>query len=44
MQQLKQKYNEQVRQQLMTQFGYSSIMAVPRIEKIVVNEGLGSSK
>lgn len=44
MQQLKQKYNEQVRQQLMQQFGYSSIMAVPRIEKIVVNEGVGSSK
>ena len=44
MQQLKQKYNEQVRSQLMQQFGYSSVMAVPRIEKIVVNEGLGSSK
>ncbi|AFD26505.1 50S ribosomal protein L5 [Deinococcus gobiensis] len=44
MQQLKQKYNEQVRPQLMQQFGYSSVMAVPRIEKIVVNEGLGSSK
>ena len=44
MQQLKQKYNEQVRPALMQQFGYSSIMAVPRIEKIVVNEGLGSAK
>ncbi|WP_034386980.1 50S ribosomal protein L5 [Deinococcus sp. YIM 77859] len=44
MQTLKAKYNEQVRPQLMQQFGYSSIMAVPRIEKIVINEGLGSSK
>ena len=44
MQQLKQKYNEEVRPALMQQFGYSSVMAVPRIEKIVVNEGLGSSK
>lgn len=44
MQQLKTKYNEQVRPQLMQQFGYSSVMAVPRIEKIVVNEGVGSSK
>ena len=44
MQQLKQKYNEQVRPAMMQQFGYSSVMAVPRIEKIVVNEGLGSSK
>ncbi|MBX8466129.1 MULTISPECIES: 50S ribosomal protein L5 [unclassified Deinococcus] len=44
MQQMKVKYNEQVRPALMQQFGYSSVMAVPRIEKIVVNEGLGSAK
>ncbi|UBV43104.1 50S ribosomal protein L5 [Deinococcus taeanensis] len=44
MQQMKQKYNEQVRAAMMQQFGYSSVMAVPRIEKIVVNEGLGSAK
>ncbi|GGR04330.1 MULTISPECIES: 50S ribosomal protein L5 [Deinococcus] len=44
MQQLKQKYNDEVRPALMQQFGYSSVMAVPRIEKIVLNEGLGSSK
>ena len=44
MQTLKTKYNEQVRPALMGQFGYSSVMAVPRIEKIVVNEGLGSAK
>ncbi|MFN3763877.1 MAG: 50S ribosomal protein L5, partial [Anaerolineae bacterium] len=44
MQTLKGKYNEQVRPALMQQFGYSSVMAVPRIEKIVINEGLGSSK
>ena len=44
MQTLKKKYNEEVRPALMQQFGYSSVMAVPRIEKIVVNEGLGSGK
>ena len=44
MQQLKLKYNEQVRTAMMQQFGYASVMAVPRIEKIVVNEGLGSAK
>jgi large subunit ribosomal protein L5 len=44
MQQLKSRYNDEVRPALMQQFGYSSIMAVPRIEKIVLNEGLGSSK
>ena len=44
MQTLKTKYNEQVRPALVEQFSYSSIMAAPRIEKIVVNEGLGSAK
>ena len=44
MQQLKGRYNEEVRPALMQQFGYSSVMAVPRITKIVINEGLGSSK
>ncbi|MDV6376408.1 50S ribosomal protein L5 [Deinococcus arenicola] len=44
MQQLKEKYNETVKPAMMQQFGYSSVMAVPRIEKIVVNEGLGSAK
>ncbi|CAM4329049.1 50S ribosomal protein L5 [Deinococcus marmoris] len=44
MQQLKDKYNETVKPAMMQQFGYSSVMAVPRIEKIVINEGLGSAK
>jgi len=44
MQQLKGKYNDEVRPALMQQFGYTSVMAVPRITKIVINEGLGSSK
>ncbi|UQN05182.1 50S ribosomal protein L5 [Deinococcus sp. QL22] len=44
MQTLKGKYNEQVRPALVQQFGYSSIMAAPRIEKIVINEGLGAAK
>ncbi len=41
---IKDRYQSEVRQNLMGQFGYSSIMAVPRIEKVVVNQGLGSSK
>ncbi len=44
MQQLKSKYNDEVRPALMQQFGYTSVMAVPRVTKIVINEGLGSSK
>lgn len=41
---LKQQYLDEVRPALMQQFGYSSVMAVPRIEKVVLNQGLGSSK
>lgn len=44
MQDLKQLYTEKVRVALKEQFGYSSIMAVPRIEKVVLNQGLGSSR
>lgn len=44
MQQLKGRYNDEVRPALMQQFGYTSVMAVPRITKVVLNEGLGSSK
>lgn len=41
---LKKRYQEEVRPAMMEQFGYTSVMAVPRIEKIVLNQGLGSSK
>ena len=41
---LKKKYYDEVRAQLQQDFGYASIMQVPRIEKIVLNQGLGSSK
>lgn len=41
--QLKEKYQAEVRPALVEQFSYSSVMAAPRIEKIVINEGLGSA-
>ena len=41
---LKDKYLQEVRPALMQQFGYSSVMEVPRIEKVVINQGLGSAK
>lgn len=41
--QLKEKYQSEVRPALVEQFSYSSVMAAPRIEKIVINEGLGSA-
>jgi len=35
------KYREEVRPALIKEFGYTSAMAVPRLQKIVVNMGLG---
>jgi large subunit ribosomal protein L5 len=40
---LHSKYKEQVVPALMKEFGYKSIMEVPRLEKIVLNQGLGAS-
>ncbi len=36
-------YNENVKPELMKTFGYSSVMQVPKIEKIVVNMGVGDA-
>ncbi len=41
---LKNHYNNQVREDLMKRFNYTSIMAVPRLEKVVVNQGVGEAK
>ncbi len=41
---LKNHYNTQVREDLMKRFNYSSTMAVPRLEKVVVNQGVGEAK
>lgn len=38
---LKQDYKERIVPILMKQFGYSSVMQCPRLEKIVLNQGLG---
>ena len=38
---LKQYYKETIVPALTKQFGYSTVMQVPRLEKIVINEGLG---
>jgi len=37
----KKRYNEVIKQDLMKKFGYSNIMQVPRINKIVLNIGAG---
>ncbi len=41
---LKRRYLDEVRPQLVERFGYSSPMQAPRIEKIVLNMGLGEAK
>ena len=39
----KTKYNEEIVPTLMKEFGYKSVMQAPRLEKIVINQGVGSS-
>lgn len=43
MSRLFKQYREQVRPALMKAFGYSNPMQVPRLEKIVINMGLGDA-
>ncbi len=40
---LKTTYKEQIVPALMKEFGYKSIMQVPKLEKIVINEGVGEA-
>ncbi|MDZ4099680.1 MAG: 50S ribosomal protein L5 [Methylophilaceae bacterium] len=40
---LKQFYKDTVVKQMIEQFGYKSVMEVPRIEKIVLNMGVGEA-
>lgn len=41
--QLKTKYKEEIIPQLMKEFGYKSVMQVPELLKIVVNQGVGQA-
>jgi large subunit ribosomal protein L5 len=41
---LKTMYDQTVRQQMMKEFSYSTVMQVPRVVKITVNMGLGKAK
>lgn len=40
---LKTKYEKEVAPALMQQFNYSSVMQVPRLEKICINQGIGDA-
>ena len=41
---LKERYNDEIRQQLIERFGYSSAMQAPRLQKITLNMGVGDAK
>ena len=43
MSRLKDRYRTEIAPTLKKEFGYSNVMAIPRIEKIVVNMGLGEA-
>jgi len=40
---LKKKYKEEIVPKLMNDFNYKSIMQVPQLEKIVINQGVGQA-
>ncbi len=40
---LKTMYKEQIVSALMKEFGYSSVMECPKLEKIVINQGMGQA-
>jgi large subunit ribosomal protein L5 len=40
---LKTKYNDEIVKKLHEQFGYKTVMQVPRLVKITVNQGVGSA-
>ncbi len=40
---MKQRYDTQVKDELKKQFSYDNVMRIPRVEKIVVNIGMGES-
>ncbi|MEO0338073.1 MAG: 50S ribosomal protein L5 [Bacteroidota bacterium] len=40
---LRKKYNEEIVPALLEQFQYSSVMQVPRLQKICINQGIGGA-
>ena len=43
-QDLQEKYKNEVVQAMMEKFGYKNVMEVPKLEKIVINMGVGEAK
>ncbi|MHB0875894.1 MAG: 50S ribosomal protein L5 [Anaerolineae bacterium] len=40
---LKERYNQEIVPRLQEEFGFSNVMQVPRVEKVVVNVGVGEA-
>jgi large subunit ribosomal protein L5 len=40
---LKNKYTDEIVPELMKQFGYKSVMETPRLQKIILNQGVGQA-
>ena len=40
---MQQRYRDEAKPKLQEQFGYSNVMQVPRLEKIVINMGVGEA-
>ena len=41
---LKERYNDEIKPKLVQKFGYSSVMQAPKVEKVVLNMGVGEAK
>ena len=44
MSRLKDLYNDQIVEAMTKKFGYKNIMEVPKLDKIVINMGVGEAK
>ena len=40
---LREEYNNKIRQEMMKEFGYTNVMEVPTLKKIIVNVGAGAA-
>ena len=43
MNRLKEKFQKEITPALMSKFNYKSVMQVPKVEKIVINMGVGDA-
>ena len=40
---MQQRYNDEIKAKMMAEFGYSNVMRLPKLEKIVINMGVGEA-